>query len=205
MESTASYTVRVIFVGNTNVGKTALNSRFLHDEFGDNAPTLTPTSSNITVRSTDGHDVLLQLWDTAGQERFQSLSQVFYRDANIALICVDASDPESFNSVQLWRSRALDHEPKCICVIVLTKIDLAMDRRSEIVKLSEEVQSANSIHDVFFTSSKTGEGVKECFGAIATLGVKELTKNIVDLNTTNGTNCVNIDASVNKKKKKECC
>ncbi|OHT05773.1 Ras-related protein Rab-24 [Tritrichomonas foetus] len=197
-------TIRVIFVGNTNVGKTAINTRYLNNTFSaDTASTLTPTSSNVSEKTLDGKEVTLQLWDTAGQERFQSLSQVFYRDANIAIICVDGSDQESFSSISLWKSRVLDHEPKCHCVIAVTKSDLCDDQRSQIIQQCQQACNSQSISDYFITSSRTGEGVKEMFGQIATIGEKELRNSSMSVTSANDRNCVNIETKVDKKKKKK--
>ncbi|OHT09994.1 GTP-binding protein ypt2 [Tritrichomonas foetus] len=199
-------TIRVIFVGNTNVGKTALYTRYLQNDFSaELASTLTPTSSNVPTKTLDGKEVTLQLWDTAGQERFQSLSQVFYRDANVGIICVDGSDPEGFASIPTWKSRVLDHEPKCHCVVAITKVDLCADKRSEIFQQCQKACEEQSISDYFFTSAKTGEGVQETFGKIATIGDTDMKKAGSSVTTTNKQNCVNIDSKVDKKKKRKGC
>ena len=196
-------TIRIIFVGNTNVGKTALNTRFLSDTFTqDNSSTLTPTSSNITYKTLDGTEVILQLWDTAGQERFQSLSQVFYRDANIAIICVDASAPDTYDTVKIWKDRVIEHEKNCHCVIAITKVDLAADKRVELVQLCNKLTQENQISEYYMTSSKTGEGVKEMFGSLATIGAKEMKQSGATV-TAAKANAVNIETKVDKKKKKK--
>ena len=46
--------------------------------------------------------VRLQIWDTAGQERFRSISKLYYRGANAAVLCYDITDNESFAEMGRW-------------------------------------------------------------------------------------------------------
>ena len=60
---------KVVFVGDSGVGKTCFLHRFCHDRF---KPTFSATIGvDFTVKSLRVGDrvVALQLWDTAGQER----------------------------------------------------------------------------------------------------------------------------------------
>lgn len=50
--------------------------------------------SNTTVR--------LQIWDTAGQERFRSISRLYYRGANAAVLVYDITDASSFDEMAAW-------------------------------------------------------------------------------------------------------
>ncbi|RWS19006.1 small guanosine triphosphatase family (GTPase)-like Ras family protein, partial [Leptotrombidium deliense] len=42
----------------------------------------------------DDNQLKLQIWDTVGQERFNAISQMYYRRAKIAIVCVDVTDLE---------------------------------------------------------------------------------------------------------------
>lgn len=205
----ATTQIRVIFVGDTNVGKTALNTRYLQNDFNpEGAPTISPASSSATAKTLSGKEVTLQLWDTAGQERFQSLSQVFYREANVAIICVDGTNPDCFNTVKVWGSRVHEFEPKCKFVIAVTKIDL-VDDRTTIVQLANKVMKEEDISDVFYTSSKTGECVQELFARVATLGDSEdkfETENNEDAPPPQNKAPKSVSLTENtQKKKKGCC
>ena len=52
----------------------------------------------------DDTEIKLQLWDTAGQERFGNVTTSFYRNADIALVCYDLSDRETFENLDGWIS-----------------------------------------------------------------------------------------------------
>ena len=49
--------------------------------------------------------VRLQLWDIAGQERFGSMTRVYYRDADAAVIMFDLTAQRTFEAVARWKLR----------------------------------------------------------------------------------------------------
>jgi GTPase SAR1 family protein len=63
------FEVKVCVIGDTDVGKTSLSTRYCHGEFPEIS---TPTigASFLQRRVTfDNVEISLQIWDTAGQER----------------------------------------------------------------------------------------------------------------------------------------
>ena len=44
----------------------------------------------------------LSIWNTAGQERFESVTKMYYRDSDAALIVYDVTFPESFEKTKKW-------------------------------------------------------------------------------------------------------
>ena len=88
---------KVVFLGESSVGKTSLINRFLHDHF------------DIVYRATVGIDfmtkrvlrddqkcVKFQIWDTAGQERFRSLIPSYVHKSSVAVIVYDITNAETF-------------------------------------------------------------------------------------------------------------
>ena len=62
--------VKVCIIGDTDVGKTSLSTRYCHGEFPENS---TPTiGASFLQRRVilDNAEISLQIWDTAGQERY---------------------------------------------------------------------------------------------------------------------------------------
>ena len=170
--------LRVIFVGNSQVGKTALMNRYIDGEFTPpTQTTVNPIFTPKTITSSNGTEIAIQLWDTAGQEKFQALSQVFYRGSHIAAICFDPSDEASKEAVPQWKERVLSHEPNCALILVATKVDLIeQSSRMEINGVTSHIAEECGINNYFITSAKTGEQVDELFTQIATLGEEILLK-----------------------------
>ena len=44
----------------------------------------------------ENRTIKLVLWDTAGQEKFRSLTPTYIKDANVAVIVYDITNPNSF-------------------------------------------------------------------------------------------------------------
>lgn len=69
--------IKVCIIGDTDVGKTSLSTRFCHSEFPTNStPTIGASFLQKRVQ-VDNVDISLQIWDTAGQERFRSMAVSF--------------------------------------------------------------------------------------------------------------------------------
>jgi len=43
--------------------------------------------------------VSYQIWDTAGQERYKSLTPLYYKDADVALIVYDLTEQKTFDGL----------------------------------------------------------------------------------------------------------
>ena len=65
-------------------------------------PTLAGAYQEKKVKTKNGEEIQLNIWDTAGDERFRSIMPLYYRDAQIALLVFDLTDPESFKGVDYW-------------------------------------------------------------------------------------------------------
>ena len=62
-------TVKIVMVGDGAVGKTALCSTFVNNQFPqDYIPTVFDNFSRL--QTVDGEQVTMSIWDTAGQEEY---------------------------------------------------------------------------------------------------------------------------------------
>jgi Ras-related protein Rab-8A len=66
-ESSNSYTVKLIIVGDSGVGKTNLLLRYCDGEFKTNYVPTIGVDFKIKTVHLDGCKLKLQIWDTAGQ------------------------------------------------------------------------------------------------------------------------------------------
>jgi small GTP-binding protein len=116
-------TVKVILVGNSGVGKTCLIGSYLKNTFENRpTPTVAPAYSCREVKKRDGTVIVLQIWDTAGQERYSSISQLFFRDSDVALVCFEPNDESSLLGVHNWVKRILTEVSKCHLFGVIMKL-----------------------------------------------------------------------------------
>lgn len=168
-------TVKIILVGSSGVGKTCLASSFLRQTFDcQTLPTVAPAYSCIDVTDSKGRIVSLQIWDTAGQERYHSVSQLFYRDSDVALVCFEIGDDESTAAIPEWIQKVKNEVPDCILFFVGTKSDLKT--QEEIEKAKEEIAhkfSSIGHKGIFVTSAKNRIGLNEVFNETADFCVIE--------------------------------
>jgi small GTP-binding protein len=107
----------------------------------------------------------MQLWDTAGQERFRAIVQPYYRDADAAILVIDATNALSQQEVEdYWLPELKKHAPNCRPWVFISKCDLPHGDYA--VDWSKRNQLGWRK-----VSSKTGEGVGEGIEAI----VRQLT------------------------------
>ena len=97
-ESNSLGKFKVVFLGESSVGKTSLINRFLHDSF-DSVYRATIGIDFMTKkiqRPADQKSVKFQIWDTAGQERFRSLIPSYIHKSAVAVVVYDITNAETF-------------------------------------------------------------------------------------------------------------
>jgi len=71
---------KVVFVGDSGVGKTSIIHYFIHGTFIDRYKTTIGIDFKSKTLYLSDSTVRLQIWDSAGQERFRSLIPSYIRD-----------------------------------------------------------------------------------------------------------------------------
>jgi len=161
--------VKVVLLGQHDVGKTCLVERYLHGKFKGNVTATVGAAFGAKKVVVGGSSLTLGIWDTAGAERYESMSRIYYRAAKAAVVCYDLTNRASFEKVKFWVEELLHNEDGCDLYIVGTKVDrleedgLEPDIKEEVVNKYAESIGAQT----FKTSAKTGKGVDELFYKIA--------------------------------------
>jgi small GTP-binding protein len=165
--------LKLILVGHTGVGKTCLIASFLKKPFDARGLATVSPAYRFQDMVRDDHIVVtLQIWDTAGQERYHSVSQMFYRDANVALVCFEAGNQESLDSVPDWVGKVRKEVPDCDFIFVATKGDsIDPAERPKLVESAQHQLAELQPKGVYLTSAQKREGVEEVFKAAAELYV----------------------------------
>ncbi|XP_041880240.1 EF-hand calcium-binding domain-containing protein 4B isoform X2 [Corvus kubaryi] len=93
---------KIIFVGNSSVGKTSFLRRFCEDRFFPGTAATVGVDYNVRTVAVDHTQVALQLWDTAGQERYRSITKQFFRKADGVIVMYDITAKDTFTAVKQW-------------------------------------------------------------------------------------------------------
>lgn len=140
------YLFKVLLVGNSGVGKSALLQRYADGTFNEHYLATIGVDFKIKTINVDDKKVKFQIWDTAGQERFRSITTSYYRGAHGIFIVYDVTNRKSFNEVKNWvREAHLFHIPSSNILLIGNKIDLVSKREvsyAEGLSVSEEIGCA---------------------------------------------------------------
>ena len=116
-------TCKVVLLGESGVGKTSIISRFINDTFDEGLVTTTGASyvgKDMVFKDYNNQVIKFEIWDTAGQEKYRSLTQIFYKDAAIAILVYDITNEDSFEEVKnYWYKQIEESAPKGIGKFIL--------------------------------------------------------------------------------------
>jgi small GTP-binding protein len=163
--------LKIILVGDSGVGKTSLIASFLKKPYDPTViSTVSPAYIFHDVARPDGLTICLQIWDTAGQERYRSVSQLFYRDADVALVCFESGNDDSLETVPDWIAHVRKEVPDCKFIFVGTKCDLLPPGGAdEALASAQRALREHAPRAFHVTSSLTNEGVEAVFLAASEL------------------------------------
>ena len=123
MADDSAQTCKVVLLGESGVGKTSIISRFINDTFDEGLVTTTGASyvgKDMIFQDYNNQVVKFEIWDTAGQEKYRSLTQIFYKDASIAILVYDITNEDSFEEVKnYWYKQIEESAPKGIGKFIL--------------------------------------------------------------------------------------
>jgi len=163
------FEVKICLLGDVNVGKTSIASRFCKNSFTDNyINTIGGAYQQQNIVLNNGAKIKLHIWDTSGQDRFRSMTNLYYRDAQVAILTYDVTNEQSLESLNYWLNELNDKveiDNMLLC-LAGNKSDIESSKRQ--VSTAKGKAFAEEHNMIFYeTSAKTGAGVKELFQAIA--------------------------------------
>ena len=158
---------RLVLIGDSGVGKTALLLRFSDNMFNASFITTIGIDFRIKTIELNGKRVKLQIWDTAGQEQFHSVASSYYRNAHGIMLVYDITRPESFIHISKWVNNISANAPTNVeQILVGNKCDVADAMRA--IEHERGVTLAEELDMPFIeTSAKADLNVSLVFETIA--------------------------------------
>lgn len=162
---------KIIFIGNTSVGKSSIIERYVKNRFSDDIdPTIGSSFNRINV---DGNT--LEIWDFSGHDRFKSLIDFYLTESRVIVLVFDVNNKSSMDSIEeYWLPMIIGRNPYLKLCIVANKTDLLFEKgkcnftfnqyspRSLLHRLDMEL-TAKYKYQIFYTSAYTGEGIDKLF------------------------------------------
>ena len=142
--------IKVVFLGESDVGKTSLINRYISDKFNEEVmSTLAGTYSKKSIYY-QNKEYSFNIWDTAGRQNYRSLNKIFLKEVNIIVLVYDITNKQSFLELQYWLDLILEDHPDTFLILVGNKDDLFIERE---IKKSDGEKFANVIHSAFTETS----------------------------------------------------
>ena len=196
-ESDFDFTIKLLILGDTCVGKTNFISVFMGNTFSENYMTTSGLDLKTTSIEIRNKKIRIQLWDTAGQEKYRAITKTLFLKVQGILILYDITKESSFNNLKDWiKSIREECGNQIQLLIVGNKSDL---NKSRIIEKEKALAYAEEEKIKYIeTSSKTGENIQKA--------ISLLCEKIIDNTEISGDFSFTIDAgSLSKKNKGKCC
>lgn len=191
--------LKLIIIGESNVGKTNINDRFVSDTFSLNSKsTIGVDFKTKKCTLLNGEVVKVQLWDTAGQERYRAITNSYFRNTHGIVVVYDITNCESFNKVSYWIETIKNNSTSDSKILLLgNKYDLNYKRQ---ISYNEGKQLAEK-HKMLFGEVSAMENLQYETCSTIELLYDQLIASIVEqlndlkktnqINQTNQTNQIN--------------
>jgi len=157
---------KVVLMGESSVGKTALAIRFSRKSFNEyNDATVGASFSRFEYNG-----INIRLWDTAGQERYLSLCQLYYRDADVILLVFDVYELNSLKRAEYYINKInSENKDDYFIVIVGNKMDLIKNETTlDLIKKKVQDELLDKFNNLqcIFVSAKTNENIENLLDII---------------------------------------
>eukprot|EP01125_Pyxidicula_operculata_P016591 TRINITY_DN5728_c0_g1_i2.p1 TRINITY_DN5728_c0_g1~~TRINITY_DN5728_c0_g1_i2.p1 ORF type:complete len:207 (+),score=40.46 TRINITY_DN5728_c0_g1_i2:40-660(+) len=158
------YSFKILLVGDSAVGKSAVILRFTDRKYGETfVPTIGVDFRQRTIE-VNGTTAKLQVWDTAGQENFHSITTSFFRGAHGIILVYDVTNASSFESIPNWIRDIDQHASENVQKILIGN---KSDKEDREITYEEGKDFADQMNmDFFETSAKDSINIDETFQSI---------------------------------------
>ena len=197
LDSDFDYTIKILVVGDSTVGKTNFIRMFIENKFNQNYMTTSGIDLKTSSIEIKNKKIRVQLWDTAGQEKYKAITKNLFLKVQAALIVYDITNEETFNNLKTWVRSIKEECGKQIQMLIIgNKNDLNEERVVD-KNIAMEYAKEEKI-DYLETSSKTGDNIQKAI----TLLCEKVLENTEFTNDFSFT----LDASaISQKNKSKCC
>ncbi|KAG1384252.1 hypothetical protein G6F61_000619 [Rhizopus arrhizus] len=163
MDGEYDYLFKLVLIGDSEVGKSNIRSRFAKNEFDLNYQSTIGVDFEVKTIEFDNRIIKAQIWDTSGQARYRAITSAYYRGATDIFIVYDITSRSSFENARRWLKEIREYaDPNVVIMLVVNKVDLSEYRR---VVDTEEGRSLAEEEGLLFieTSAKDATNINTAF------------------------------------------
>jgi len=160
-----TYNLKIILLGEINVGKSSIIRRYLDNKFNEEAGCSLGCESKMKKLDIDQeNEAVLQIWDTAGEEKFNSVTKQYYNDSNGVMVVYDITKEDSFKKLEKWIKYINNYAPKGVTIMIIgNKTDLINEK----VELGKKLNTIKRKYLYYDVSAKSGTNIYLAFETLA--------------------------------------
>ena len=203
----ADYIIKLLTLGETEVGKTSIVLRYSDDKFHDNKIATIGIDFKIKIIKKGDKKIKVSIYDTAGQERFKNIVKHYYKGANGVLLIYDITKRDTFEKLEFWLEdlkENSDNLNNLFIYLIGNKNDLEERREVDFEEANKFAKEKNIPY--IEVSAKTGNNIKKLFDEMikGTL-TKIITNEKKENNLSNSINLSFLENEETSSKNKMCC
>ena len=161
--------IKIVVIGDANVGKTNIIRRIMGEDFREMEATIGVEFMYLNIKNIDKDDpsksLSIQIWDTSGAERYKAITTSHIRGANGAYIVYDISNESSFKNLDYWYNCIKDAvDEQIIIYLIGNKSDLIYEEGRVVKKMDAmEFVKKHNLQGYSECSAKNNENIQETF------------------------------------------
>jgi small GTP-binding protein len=210
MTSNYNLIFKIVLIGDSNVGKTNILSKYLQNEFNPDSKATVGVEFGSKTFNINDNVIKAQIWDTAGTEKYRSITNAYYKGAKGAFVVYDISRKTSFNNIDKWLFDLKNNGDENINIILIgNKIDLEHQR--EVTTEEGEKKAVLNKASFIETSAKNGDNIEKAFNLMIenvyeNFKKENENKENIDSEELNKEKTLNLNSNnENQIKEKKCC
>ena len=192
--------IKLMVIGDKNVGKTSLIKRFCQNEFDNAFITTIGIDFQIKNINMNNKKIKIQIWDTAGQERYRVMAKSYYNSSDGFIIVYDITKRESFNQINNWIDQIVNSAPNYSKSIIFGNKNDLKDMRQVQINEGKELAKQNNFK-FYETSAKDSNNINEGFESI----IKDILRDIQSIKSERENTVAIKDKKHKNKGKQPCC
>ena len=163
----ANYVIKLLTLGETEVGKTSIVLRYSDDKFHEDKTATIGIDFKIKIIRKGNEVIKVSIYDTAGEERFKTLIKHYYRGANGILLIFDLTKKSTFDKLNFWLEdlrENSDNIDNLYIHLIGNKNDLEEQR---VISFEEATNFAKKNKLPYMeVSAKTGKNIRNLFDEV---------------------------------------
>jgi small GTP-binding protein len=168
LEKPIAYVHKLVFLGDSGVGKTSLVQRYVYDSLDTSLARTIGAVLHVKTVPYEGERHKLVIWDLGGEEAFSQLREQYCANASGAFFVFNTTIQKTFESMDTWLEALYTSAGNVPVVIVENKIDLDSNTSPELIKQKTQEKVLKHIRTSALEDTNVDLAFTELVGSIMT-------------------------------------